>query len=104
MEVYTRAMQAHALSQISSLGLSENHEISDRDSDDILTSGQNSQPFIRLSIFDSSASNLPTQSAMGAYTHAMQAHTLSQISSLGRSENHKISDRNSDDVPTSSVL
>ena len=57
-----------------------------------------------VSIFDSSASNLSTQNAMEAYTHAMQAYTLSQISSLDLSEHHEISDRVSDDVPTNSVL
>lgn len=41
---------------------------------------------------------------MEAYTHAMQAHTLSQISFLDLSENHRISDRDSDDFPTSCVL
>ncbi len=41
---------------------------------------------------------------MEAYTHAMQAHSLSQISFLDLSENHIISDRDSDDVPTSGVL
>jgi hypothetical protein len=60
------------------------------------------------STFDSSASSLSTQSAMEAYTHAMQAHTLSQISflglSLGTSENHEINDRDSVDVSTSDVL
>ncbi|CAG7954157.1 unnamed protein product [Penicillium salamii] len=61
-----------------------------------------------ISIFDSSASNPSTQSAMEAYTHAMQAHALSQISflglNLGLSENHGINDRDSDDVRTSDVL
>jgi hypothetical protein len=56
------------------------------------------------SIFDTNASNLSTQSAMKAYAHAMQAHILSQISSLGLSKNHEISGRDSDDVPTSGVL
>jgi hypothetical protein len=57
-----------------------------------------------LSIFDSNASNLSIQSAMKAYTHAMRAHILSQISSLGLSENYEISDRDSNDVHTSGVL
>ncbi|KAJ5340274.1 hypothetical protein N7541_009499 [Penicillium brevicompactum] len=57
-----------------------------------------------VSIFDTSASNPLTQSAMKAYTHAMQAYTLSQISSLGPSEIHEISDRDYDDVPTIGVL
>ncbi|KAI3281820.1 hypothetical protein DTO002I6_9657 [Penicillium roqueforti] len=57
-----------------------------------------------VSIFDSSASNLSTQSAMEAYTHAMQAHTLSQISFLDPSEYREISDRVSDDVSTNTVL
>jgi hypothetical protein len=50
------------------------------------------------------ASNSLTQSAMEAYTHAMQAYTLSQISFLDISEIHEISDRDSDDVPTIGVL
>jgi hypothetical protein len=57
-----------------------------------------------LSIFDPDASNLSIQSAMKAYTHAMQTHILSQVSSLGLSEKHEISDRDSDDVHTSGVL
>ncbi|KAJ5260966.1 hypothetical protein N7524_006100 [Penicillium chrysogenum] len=61
-----------------------------------------------ISIFDSSASNLSTQSAMEAYNHAMQVHTLSQISflglNLGLSDNHGISDRDSGDVPTGDVI
>ncbi|KAJ6132505.1 hypothetical protein N7471_007720 [Penicillium samsonianum] len=57
-----------------------------------------------VSIFDPSASNSLPQSAMEANTHAMQAYTLSQISSLDIREIHEISDRNSDDVPTIGVL
>lgn len=58
-----------------------------------------------ISIFDSSASNHLTQNAMEAYTHAMQAHTQSQISSLdGLSESHGTSSRDSGNVPTSGVL
>ncbi|CAI7641827.1 unnamed protein product [Penicillium pancosmium] len=104
MEAYTHAMQVHALSQISSLGLIEDHEISDRNSDDIPTSRQILQPIMPSSIFDPSASNLSTQSAIEAYTHAMQAYTLSQISFLKPSEHHRIGNRDSDDDPTTSVL
>jgi hypothetical protein len=39
MEGYTHAMQAYALSQISSLDLSEDFEISDKDSDDVPNKG-----------------------------------------------------------------
>ncbi|KAJ5413645.1 hypothetical protein N7509_000272 [Penicillium cosmopolitanum] len=97
-------MQAHTLSQISSLGLIEDYEISDRNSDNIPISGQTPQPTIPLSIFNTSASNLSTQSSMEAYTHAMQTYTLSQISFLDLSEHHEISDRVSDDFPTKNVL
>ncbi|KAJ5820603.1 hypothetical protein N7474_006194 [Penicillium riverlandense] len=107
LEAYTHAMQDHILFQISTLDSSENHEISDKVSDDVPTSGQSLQPKMPLSIFDSSgtsASNLLIQSAVEAYTHAMHAHTLSQVSSFDLSENHKIRDRVSDDVHTSGVL
>lgn len=56
------------------------------------------------SIFDLSASNLATQSAMEAYNHAMQAYTLYQISFLKPSEHLGIGDRDPDDVPTTGVL
>jgi hypothetical protein len=56
------------------------------------------------SIFDLSASNFSTQSAIEAYTHAMQAYTLSQISFLKPSEHLGIGDRDPDDVPTTGVL
>jgi hypothetical protein len=103
MESYTHAMQAHALSQISSIGLSEDPEISDGNSDEIPTSGQTPQPIMPLSIFDSSASNLSTQSATEVYTHAMNVYTLSQISFLTPGENLEIGARDSVDVPTSGV-
>lgn len=57
-----------------------------------------------VSNFDPSASNSLTQSAMEAYTHPMQAYTLSQISFLDIREIHEISDRDPDDVPTIGVL
>jgi hypothetical protein len=56
-----------------------------------------------VSTFDACASNLSTHSAIEAYTHAMQIHTLSQISSLGLSENQETSGRDFDDVTTSDV-
>jgi hypothetical protein len=51
-----------------------------------------------VSTFDSS-----THSTIEAYTHAMQIHTLSQISSLGLSKTQETSGRDSDDVTTSGV-
>lgn len=54
-----------------------------------------------VSILDSSASNLTKQTAMQAYTHAMQTHTQSQVSSFDLIEYRNISDNNFDDIPTS---
>ncbi|KAJ5742306.1 hypothetical protein N7533_011715 [Penicillium manginii] len=104
MEAYTHAMQVHTLSQILSVGLIKDQEISNRNSDDIPSSRQISEPIMPSSIFDLSASNLATQSAIESYTHAMQAYTLSQISFLNPSEHLGIGDRDPDDVLTSSVL
>jgi hypothetical protein len=59
---------------------------------------------MRFSIFDSNASDLSIQSAMKVYAHAMQALVLSQMSSLDLSQDHDISDRDSDNVPISGVL
>ncbi|KAJ5413767.1 hypothetical protein N7509_000394 [Penicillium cosmopolitanum] len=58
-----------------------------------------------ISIIDSIASRPLTQDTMEAYTHAMIAHTQSQICSLvGLSESHGTSHRGSGDVPASGVL
>lgn len=104
MEAYTHAMQVHALSQISSVGLIEDHKISDRKSDDVPSSKQIPQPIMHSSIFDLRASNLAIQSAMEAYNDAMQAYTLSQILFLKPSEHLGLGDRDPDDVPTTGVL
>ncbi|CDM29083.1 unnamed protein product [Penicillium roqueforti FM164] len=56
------------------------------------------------SIFDPSPGNPLAQSAISAYTHAMQTYTLSQISSLDPSKIHEISDRVSDDISIIGVL
>jgi hypothetical protein len=54
-----------------------------------------------VSIFDSSTSNLSKHTAIEAYTHAMQTHTLSQVSSLDLIEYRKISENHYDGIPTS---
>jgi hypothetical protein len=57
-----------------------------------------------ISIFDYSATNSSAHNAMEAYTHAMQAYALSQVSFFDLSENFEIRDKDSDDVPTKGML
>jgi hypothetical protein len=104
IEAYTHAMQAYTLSQVSSLDLTEDRKISDRNFDDIPINGRTPQPMMPISLSDSSAGIPSTCSAMEDYTHSMQAYVISRMSFIKRCETHGIADRESDDVLTSDVL